>query len=662
MPDSPTQPLSESVANPGWRRALWILRWLVILLPLVQLGRLLADYTVNVPFLDDWSFVSMDEKRLQGQLTLHDYFAAHLEHRIAFLRAVVMACHHFWPTDYTKQTWVSYGFLCLTYLNVGLLMRRTLREPFRGWWWLLALAGVSIFSPVQYQVFLWLILHQVTCILFFLTSGMLLWMTRWPLSLRFALGALCALCPTLTFASGLLVWVVLAPVILWCAPVRDVRQRVSVVVAWLAVFAVTVLLYFHDLKNEADPNFALGQDKSDTMEGALRAFFSDPVRAFEYVPRVLGGHLARGISVNLMSDAFWIGLLLVALILTALGILLRNFRNEELRARMVPWLMLGAYSVGATTFVAMGRVWVTKSGINALSGRYVVHAAPLMLAVPALTFILWREWRQRRPAWQPALDRLVLAGGVALAVAQIIGWNYGERLMENLSASRRHIATSILFYKTGCPVEGDIDPNPELAKKADDLHMLKPPMLANLRLDNFLTNSTPLQSRFAQWRFLRLEKTPEGFNGLVDGVALLRKRGRVADGVFLTWFDPSDKHWEIFHVTNVTAFPFYLREAYAKDLEYTDYPGSSVQDALTHFEATFKLADLAKTLPKELNGVAKVAAWAYDQTGGDIALIPGAFEVDVVKGTVKPLGETKEAVDFDDYVARTGRKAKRAGN
>ena len=329
---------------------------------------------------------------------------------------------------------------------------------------------------------------------------------------------------------------------------------------------------------------------------------------------------------------------------------------------MVPWLMLGAYSVGTTTFVAMGRVWVTKSGINALSGRYVVHAAPLMLAVPALVFILWREWRLRRPAWKPALDRLVLAGGVALAVAQIIGWNYGERLMENLSASRRHIATSILFYKTGCPVEGDIDPNPELAKKADDLHMLKPPMLANLRLDNFLTNSTPLQSRFAQWRFLRLEKTPEGFNGLVDGVALLRKRGRVADGVFLTWFDPSDKHWEIFHVTNVTAFPFYLREAYAKDLEYTDYPGSSVQDALTHFEATFKLADLAKTLPKELNGVAKVAAWAYDQTGGDIALIPGAFEVDVVKGTVKPLGETKEAVDFDDYVARTGRKAKRAGN
>jgi hypothetical protein len=635
---------------------------MVILLPLVQLGRLLSEYTVNVPFLDDWSFVPMDEKRLAGTLTMHDFFAAHLEHRIAFLRAVVMLCHHFWLSDYTKQTWVSYGFLCLTYLNVGLLMRRTFREPFQGWWWLLALAGVSIFSPVQYQVFLWLILHQVTCILFFLTAGVLVWMTRWPLWLRFFLGAFCALCPTLTFASGLLLWVVLMPVILWCAPARDGRQRVLALAGWFAVFVITLFLYFYGLKNEADPSFALGQDKSDTMEGALRAFFSDPVRAFEYVPRVLGGHLARGISLNLMPDAFWLGLLLVVLWLAALGIMLRHFRNEELRARLLPWLMLGAYSVGATTFVAMGRLWVTKSGINALSGRYVVHAVPLMLAVPALAFTLWHEWRLRRPDWRSALDRVTLAVGVALAVSQIIGWNYGERLMENLSASRRHIATSILFYKTDCPVEGDIDPNPELARKADDLGMLKPPMLKNLRLDNFLTNSAPLQSRFAQWKSLRLEKTPGGLNGLVDGVALLRKRGRVADGVLLTWFDPSDKHWEIFHVTNVTAFPFYLREAYVKDLEYTDYPGTSVQDALTHFEATFKLADLAKKLPKELNGVVKVAAWAYDQTGGDIALVPGAFQVDVVNGTVKSLGESKEAVDFEEYVARTGRKARHGGS
>ncbi len=624
---------------------------------MIQLGRLLADYTVNIPFLDDWSFVPMDEKRLGPGLDLHDFLAGHLEHRIAFTRVIIMLCHKFWPTDYTKQTWVSYAFLCLTYLNVCLLMRRTLREPMRRWWWLLALAGVSIFSPVQYQVFLWLCLHEVTDLLFFLTAGILVLTSRWPLWLRFVLAALCALCASLSFATGLLLWIVMTPVVLWSTPLKNARQRVPPVLLWIATFGVTLFLYFHDLKNEADPIFALGQEKTQTAGAALQAFVKDPLHSLEFVARVLGGHLARGVSVDLMTDAFWIGALLLVLYLAALAAVLRHFRDAELRARIMPWLALGAYSIGATTFVAMGRVWVTKTGLNALSGRYVVHAVPLMLAVPALGFILWREWRVKRPAWQAALDRSVLAAVVALVVAQTVGWNYGERLMQNLSASRRHCASCVLFYKTKdttphLVLEGDIDPVEELAKRADNLHMLRPPMLKSLRLDNFLTSSGPLSPNFAEWKSLRIEKAPGGsFRGLVDGTAWLHKRGRVADGIFLTWFDPSDKHWEIFHVTNVAAMPAYLKDAYVKDLEFTDFPGKSFHDSLTSFQATFDLS----TLPQD-KGPLKLAAWAYDQTGGDVALIPGAFEVDPAHGTVTALGDKREAVDFDDYVKRTGRK------
>jgi len=98
----------------------------------------------------------------------------------------------FGPTDYTKQTWVSYGFLCLTYLNVGASCAAPWRSHFGRWWWLLALAGISAFSPVQYQVFLWLNPDQVTCLLFFLTAGILVWMTRWPLWLAvLSRGRLC---------------------------------------------------------------------------------------------------------------------------------------------------------------------------------------------------------------------------------------------------------------------------------------------------------------------------------------------------------------------------------------------------------------------------------------------------------------------------------------
>jgi hypothetical protein len=593
----------------------------------------------------------MDEKRLGGAgLTLHDFLAAHLEHRVAFTRVIVMLCHHFWPMDYTKQTWVSYGFLCLTYLNVGLIMRRTFAESFRRWWWLLVLAGISLLSPVQYQVFLWLILHQATCLLFFLTAGILVWMTRWPLWLRFSLGVICAVCATLSFATGLLTWIVLAPVIAWSAPFRDGKQRNLAVIAWLAVFAVTLGLYFHDLKNEADPEFSLGQDKTETFGAALQHFAQDPVHSLAFVARVLGGHMARGISLDLMTDALWAGLLLTALYLAALGATVRC-RDADLRARVMPWLALGAYSAGATFMVSVGRVWVTKTGLNALSARYVVHAMPMMLAIPALGYLFWGRGRERQSAGRTALDWLARTSIVAFAVAQYISWNYGERLMANLSASRRHCATCVMFYNTSCPVEGDIDPNVKLARRANALHMLKPAMLENLRLDNFLTSSGPISDKYAKWNSFHLEKSAEGFTGHVEGFAWLHKRGRVADGVFLTWYDPQDKHWEIFHVTNVTSMPAYLRDQYVKDLEYTDFPGTNLLDSLSRFEATFSL----NSLPKD-KGPLKVAAWAYDQTGGDVALIPGAYEVDPANGTVKSLGDDREAVDFDDYVQRTGRR------
>jgi hypothetical protein len=203
----------------------------------------------------------------------------------------------------------------------------------------------------------------------------------------------------------------------------------------------------------------------------------------------------------------------------------------------------------------------------------------------------------------------------------------------------------------------------KLATRADNLHMLKPAMLTDLRLDQFLTASAPLSDKYAKWTALHLEKTGDGFTGYVDGFAHLHKRDRVADGIFLTWYDPQDKHFEIFHVTNVTSMPGYLRDQYVKDLEYTDFPGTNLLDSLSHFEATFKIGGAIREgeskvrLPTD-KGPLKVAAWAYDQTGGDVALIPGVFEVDPVSGTVKRMDDDRAAVDFDDYVKRTGRKRK----
>src|SRR5450755_4734619 len=99
---------------------------------------------------------------------------------------------------------------------------------------------------------------------------------------------LCALCATLSLTSGFLVWIVVVPVIWWCAPMKDDRTRAIVTGLWLLAFAITAALYFHDLKNEAPPEFALGQGDAKTTGSNLDAVLANPFGLLTFMLGLLG--------------------------------------------------------------------------------------------------------------------------------------------------------------------------------------------------------------------------------------------------------------------------------------------------------------------------------------------------------------------------------------
>jgi hypothetical protein len=287
----------------------------------------------------------------------------------------------------------------------------------------------------------------------------------------------------------------------------------------------------------------------------------------------------------------------------------------------------------------MGRVWVTRSGINALSGRYLVHAVPMMIALPALVWLIARDLGGRFPQFQPVIRQALLASVVVVFFCQAANWSYGVGMMDMWSSSRLRAAVNMMFYKTKCPLEHDIDALPDLARLADDLGLLSPPMLRNTRLDHFHLAPHPLNPIFADWTSLRVEKEDDGLHLESDGCARLQKHPRVADGVFLTYQAPEDGHWEIFRVAQVTGMPLYLSASLRKDLEYTYSPPVGVRESLSSFSAKFKMDDLPQ-------GVIKVAAWACDYREQKVYLIPGFYEVDTINGTVKDLGKKSGAINF----------------
>lgn len=606
------------------------MRWtaaLLILLPPIGLAALIAEHQVNIPFLDDWMFTEMLQKAREGKLALHDFWKAQMEHRISFVRLVILARHWLWPTDVRPQFWVSWLMLVGTGINVAVLMRHSL-DGFRRWWLPMLLASMILFTPLQYQVVLWAMMFQVACPVFFFSTAMVVVMSRrLPAWLRFAIAVLCTECGTLSFASGLQIWVLSIPLILWAAPFPQPRQRWSFLAAWLVVFAATAGLYFYDLKNEADPAFSYGSGEEETMQGHVGGLMSDPGRGTAFVLGFLGGHLARGTGAPIFDLAKWIGgasLLLFAAF--AVWWLIR-FRDASLRTRWLPWLLLGGYSIGAAVLTALGRAWATKDADGSIAARYVIHAVPLTVALIVLGCLAAEEWQRQRPQ---CVLRVVMGKAIAASALFMLllnGWIHGAQIMEVWESSRLRGATNTLFFNV-LEVEGNVAPSRPRAAWMNELGLLNPPMLKNSRLDNFkISGDTPGRGT------ARLDDVRIFGNKITaSGIAGLHGRRRVADGIFITYRDDAGA-WIIFHVTQVRQMPLYLDGALDRDLRFTHVPDTSKRlgEALTAFTGACGLDRIPP-------GRREVRAWIFDYTKQTAYPMDGRFMVDATAREAKKLG------------------------
>lgn len=619
----------------------------MVSLPGIALFLLIREYRVNIPFLDDWMFVHMFEKESLGTLTVWDYFAVQMEHRMAFVRAVIMVFHQIWPTDWTKQMFFGWFLLVLTQVNVGILIKRTSGKSFLTWWPLLMLAAISLFSPVQYRIVLWAMMFQVACPAFFLSTALVAVTSPWPLWLRWIVGVLAASCATQSFASGILVWLLPLPIVWFGGVIRNPRARHIFGALWLVAFGITMALYFHDLKNEVDPAFAYKQqDGHETLKSDIVGFMKEPGRAIPYVLRFLGGHLGRGTSLSVMQASLYAGAISVALYLAAVVYLFWHWKRQDLRAKLLPWLMFGAYSIGTACLVALGRMWASTSGDNAIAPRYAIHPIPLTVSIIVLTWLMVRDWQKRREHPLPTVNRAMLAMAVVLVCVQAASWVHGQHLMEMWQSSRLRGAVTTRFVKVMPQMDNVVPVNPHYAILADKLGLLDPPLLKDTQLNNFRLAPRLLSSNTAKFKNIEIGVDDDGFYGIAEGYACLASRERVADGVFLTRRIPREGRWEIFHVEQVTGMPLFLGEMFFKDTQFVHLPGQSVtQEVLAGFSGRFRLNQLPP-------GLHDIMAWAYDSKKKTVFPIAGFFELDTrgSRPKLKRLGTNPAAVHLSKFL------------
>ena len=399
-----------------------------------------------------------------------------------------------------------------------------------------ALLGINllIFSPLQWENFLWAIQTAFVLPMACMAAALLVLETRLPTWVRFALAVCAAAVGTHSFSHGMLIWAAVpAWVLLRALFTEDAgNERRRFLFAWAVATAVFLVPYFTvDYRMVTTHGYRLDVGDRPPLISYAGEALASPLLVAHFYLSMVGSPLARlGSGVPSQVAVGWgllvHGLLAAALLGTAAA------RDRVLWTRSVPWLVLAGAALLGCGLAALGRA-VPTNGLYALTPRYVSVSQYVLVSLVALGALLAGRGPRAR-AW-------VLAVAMALAVPVAAGWKVGIDGMRAWQTARLQARTSLLFIEDFEPrFVHRLDYTWEMARDAArmmDRHgYLDPPLARRARPDAFQV--VPLAGDGATGR-IRVARAA-GEQLVVRGDAAL-EGGRPAHGVLLTVGDGPER-------------------------------------------------------------------------------------------------------------------------
>ncbi len=392
------EPADEGARLPRWATFLWVAALLAM--PLTTLW-LISEHSVNVPFWDEWSLVSIFQAQDAGRLGFDEFWTQHNEHRPVIPKFADFASAHL--TDWNLQFELYRNFVVAVagFAVIVLALRRTLgRIAFLA---ASVVAAVLYFSPVQWENWLWG--WQLEWFLSNTAAIVALWALTVDIdrSRRRALivAGVCGVVATFSLAQGLLIWPV-GLAVLW------LRRRPWRV--WAALTVVVPVIHFIGWQDE-------------NSGGSNTTFLEKPARFAEFVTLYLGRSLGTSNATGKL-----VGAALLIAFAAAVVHVVRSRSETRLVDRAAFWVGLGGYALGAALVTGVGRV---SAGVLATS-RYGTMAALFAIATMALLLVVARERRVFSFAvTQVARRRALVAVTLPLLVAALVNARHGEKAMDD---------------------------------------------------------------------------------------------------------------------------------------------------------------------------------------------------------------------------------------
>lgn len=365
------------------------LHLLLLLCCVVPIALAIVDAGQNLgstPVLDDWESAALIAIRTaDGQFTPADLLRQQAEHRPVFTHLITVLSAGLFDGSPVLALLVSLlaGGAALT-LAAVLLHRAdvdsTGHSDGRGVALALLPFALLLFNPRLREIWLWPSGVGYALVIGWLLAG--LWYVQHaPIRLSSALGAAAwAAGMSFSVGQGWLGWPIFGAALL----LRGHRQPAHFG-AFAAVGAIALLIYLSGYDFAA-----VGR----TLTGDALGLVSDPNRIVGYVFTFLGGPLVTLHGENIALATF----------LTLAGTVFMVWNAAALvraghGAVVWPWLLLGAFSLGAAIVTALGQAHTFPDPAPAqpLSGRYLPLASPFWIGVAALAVLTLRRWQLTQP-------------------------------------------------------------------------------------------------------------------------------------------------------------------------------------------------------------------------------------------------------------------------
>jgi len=359
----------------------------------------IAVYGVNVPYWDDWEFVSLLKAYDAGDHWVAQLYAQHNEHRFLFPKLILLVLAKLTGWNLKAEMFAGWLISCAGFYIVWLLMKRS--GVSRGLYMLLV--PFIYFNVGQWENILWGWQVTLYMMLFFVlaTIYMLSDVTDKPANMLYAV--LAGGAASFSFINGLLVWPVGLIQILLTPGAWTKRLRYCVI--WMGSGAAVWALYFRGYVRPA-------------QHPDVFTFLHEPVTMALYFFANAGSMLGmRTVQLAVAAGAvlFCAFFLFVYLHYAGGGM-----------ARIVPWISIGLFSMASSSAIAVGRLGFGLR--QALEPRYTTITLLLVISVLVLGssalangYVDWRGGAMRYVSFA-CITALIL--GVAGYYAYGVLWGY----------------------------------------------------------------------------------------------------------------------------------------------------------------------------------------------------------------------------------------------